>query len=104
VLHFVDYDAACGIVGEFADALTPGSYVVVTVGSGDEEAGTELIKSYSAQELYNHAPDQVVTFFAGLDLVPPGLCDAATWRPRTAASSFRNSSGRILACIGHKPR
>ena len=103
VLHFVDYDAACGIVTEFADALAPGSYLVVSVGSGDEETGAELIRSYSAQELHNHAPDQVLTFFAGLDLMPPGLCDAARWRPGPATPLPGNSGGHILACVGHKP-
>jgi SAM-dependent methyltransferase len=81
VLHFFDDDSARRIVATFAEAIAPGSYLVISVGSGDDRTGGRLAREYRAGTLHNHSPAQISGFFDGLDLVLPGLTDAATWVP-----------------------
>jgi SAM-dependent methyltransferase len=104
VLHFFDTEAAAKITAALADWLAPGSYLVVSVGSGDERTGGALAREYRAATLHNHTPQQVAGFFAYLDLVPPGLVDARDWSPGTiAAPPAVHRGGRILAGAGRKP-
>ena len=81
VLHFMDAATARGIAGAITGALAPGSYVVISAGSGDEQTGGMLAREYQAGPLYNHSPAQIGAFFEGLDLIPPGLTDAWAWEP-----------------------
>ena len=37
-------------------------------------------EAYTAADAYNHAPDEVAGFLAGLEPVPPGLTAAQNWR------------------------
>ena len=76
VLHFFDAATARKIVAGLVDWSAPGSYVVISVGSGDDETGGRLAAEYKAGTLYNHSPREVAEFFAGIDLVAPGLTDA----------------------------
>ncbi len=104
VLHFFDAATARGIVAAITRATVPGSYVVISAGSGDEQTGGRLAREYQASTLYNHSPAQIGAFFDGLDLIPPGLADAAAWVPGPAAPSrARLCGGHILAGVGRKP-
>ena len=104
VLHFFEAATAGKIVAVLTDWLAPGSYAVISVGSGDERTGGTLAREYRAGELHNHPPKQVAGFFAGLDLVPPGLTDARDWTPGTPAGPLAaHRGGRILAGAGRKP-
>ena len=66
VLHFFDAATASDIVATFARAVTPGSYIVLSVGSGDEETGDALTREYQAGTLHNHSFKQIATFVGGL--------------------------------------
>lgn len=103
VLHFFDAATASKITATFADWLAPGSYVVLSVGSGDEETGGQLAREYTAGTLYNHSPAQATGFFAGLDLVRPSLTDARDWGPDLAPFPVAHKGGRVLAGVGRKP-
>jgi hypothetical protein len=103
VLHFFDAEAASKIITAFTGWLAPGSNVVISVGAGDERTGGTLAREYTAATVHNHTPGQVAGFFAGLDLVPPGLVDARDWDPGTVAvPPAPHRGGRILAGVGRK--
>jgi S-adenosyl methyltransferase len=102
VLHFFDAGTAGKITAAFTGWLLPGSYLMISVGSGDERTGGELAREYTAATLYNHTPGQVSGFFAGLELVSPGLADARDWDPARPAAPPRQRAGRILAGVGRK--
>ena len=55
VLHFFDAATASDIVATFARAVSPGSYIVLSVGSGDERTGDALAREYRAGTLHNHS-------------------------------------------------
>ena len=104
VLHFFDAAAARGIAATIVHAIAPGSYVVISAGSGDEQTGGRLTREYAAGPLYNHCPAQIAEFLGGLELVPPGLTDAAAWVPGLPSSRQNpHGGGRILAGVGRKP-
>ena len=104
VLHFFDAATASDIVATFARAVSPGSYLVLSVGSGDEQTGDALAREYQAGTLYNHSFKQISAFVEDLELVPPGVTDAMAWMPGSPSQSPPPpSGGRILACVARKP-
>jgi hypothetical protein len=104
VLHFFDAATAGDIVAAFARAAAPGSYIVLSVGSGDEQTGNALAREYQAGTLYNHSFKQVAAFVEDLELVPPGVTDAMAWIPGSPSQSPPpQSGGRILAGVARKP-
>jgi hypothetical protein len=104
VLHFFDADTARKITAAFMSWLAPGSCVVISVGSGDDQTGGRLAREYAAGTLYNHAPDLIAEFFAGLELVSPGLVEARHWDPTLSVAPAGRRPGRILAGVGRKPQ
>ena len=81
VLHFFDAATASDIVATFARAMSPGSYIVLSVGSGDEQTGDALAREYQAGTLYNHSFKQISAFVEDLELISPGVTDAMAWMP-----------------------
>ena len=102
VLHFFDADAARRITAAVAGWLAPGSYLVISVGSGDDQTGGRLAREYAAGTLYNHTPEQITGFFAGLELVSPGLVEARDWDPALPDAPAGSRAGRALAGVGWK--
>lgn len=102
VLHFFEAQAVSEIMRASVRSLAPGSYVIITVGSGDGQTGTRLARAYTATTLYNHAVGQVARFFDGLELVGPGLADARNWEPLGVARPTAETGWRVLAGVGRK--
>jgi SAM-dependent methyltransferase len=93
VLHFADPATARRVTAAFARVLAPGSYLIISVGSGNPAEGDNFASAYTAAQLYIHPLDDIVSFFAGLELVPPGVVPVMYWNgdgapvdrwPRTA--------------------
>lgn len=104
VLHFFEPATASDIVATFARDMAPGSYIVLSVGSGDEETGDALAREYQAGTLHNHSLTQITAFVEGLELIPPGLTDAMAWKPESPSQPpSPESGGHILACVARKP-
>lgn len=86
VLHFFpDADAPASLVAQLLGALAPGSYVVISHGTTDDQPPNvaEAMDHYNR----NTAPFQprtytdVEAFFDGLELIDPGLVHIPLWRP-----------------------
>ena len=104
VLHFLDAPTARDLTAAYISGLAPGSHVIITVACGEHAIGEQITRTYDAAQLFNHAPADVASFFAGLDLISPGIADARAWMPgwRTPAP-FHERSGHVLAGAGRKP-
>jgi S-adenosyl methyltransferase len=84
--HVTDTDEARSIVRRLMDALPSGSYLSLN-------DGTSVIapqEFQEAQEDYNQSgalpyvlrtPDEIASFFNGLELVEPGVVSCPRWRP-----------------------
>jgi O-methyltransferase involved in polyketide biosynthesis len=93
VLHFADAGTARQVATAFARALAPGSYLIISVGSGNPAEGDNFTSAYTAAQIHIHSLEDIVSFFDGLDLVPPGVVPVMWWNgdgapldhwPRTA--------------------
>lgn len=69
VLHVLDPGTARAVAGVLVRALPPGSYLVATVGAGEAGGLPESVwpGGLTAADF--------ASFFAGLDLIPPGIVD-----------------------------
>ncbi len=87
VLHFVpDGEDPAGIVARFRDALAPGSYLVVSHASADGQPPATVdpvseLYARSSTRLILRPKTQLETFFAGFELVEPGLVRLPLWHP-----------------------
>jgi O-methyltransferase involved in polyketide biosynthesis len=83
LLHFFPADEARALVDGYAEALAPGSYLVVSVARGDGPKVDAFFRTYSdnATALYNHPAAEIAGFFGALPLVPPGMVEARQWHP-----------------------
>jgi O-methyltransferase involved in polyketide biosynthesis len=87
ILHFIpDSDGPHAIVARLMEAVPPGSYLVISHASSDimaetVAAGATTYNEHSAVSITPRTEQQVTQFFAGLDLVPPGVTPLGHWRP-----------------------
>jgi O-methyltransferase involved in polyketide biosynthesis len=103
VLHFTDAATARAIVSGFAGALAAGSYVIISVGYGRGRAGEDFASAYNAQDgtrIYSHSLEEITAMFTGLELIPPGIAEAAAWRPGREWAGLPDRSNMILAGVG----
>jgi SAM-dependent methyltransferase len=104
ILHFFPLRRARRIIGDFAAMTAPGSYLVISAGSGDPVTGQALAREYTAGPLYNHSPDQLRGLLDGLEIIdPPGLADARHWAPGAPAPAPDRSGVRVLAALARTP-
>ncbi|GAA4840121.1 SAM-dependent methyltransferase [Saccharopolyspora rosea] len=110
VLHFVlDDDHPASIVARYRDALAPGSYLVVSHATSEGrpdmvESHEELYRRRTSTPLTMRSRAQVTAFFAGFDLVDPGVVLLPQWRPDSSEDTGgppERFSG--LAGVGRKP-
>jgi hypothetical protein len=88
VLHCLwDREDPWGVVGQFRDAVAPGSYLALShmTGEAHPEAADGLFRI--SQELHWNTPlisrdrTDITRFFDGFTLVEPGLVPPAQWHP-----------------------
>jgi hypothetical protein len=106
VLHCVpDDDDPAGLVSRLMDAVVPGSYLTIAHPASDistEEMATSMRRynEQAAAELTARSHAEVSRFFAGLELVEPGLVQLHRWRAGTGDPG----GGRELANYGGMAR
>jgi S-adenosyl methyltransferase len=104
VLHFLEASHARRVAAAFTLAIPAGSYLVISVGTGKDDALSDDFKAtYSAAPLYFHSPSQILTFFGSLELVPPGLVPARGWEANAPLPELEPRHGTFYAGVGHKP-
>ena len=115
ILHFFDDDEdPFGIVARFRDALPAGSYLAISHGTRDipersdlspaamAEMGAKVERLYqlTTASLVTRSRAQVERFFAGFDLLEPGVVEIQLWRPDGEGSKL---PGGFYGGVGHKP-
>jgi hypothetical protein len=103
VLHFLAADAAREVVRAFTDRIAPGSYVIISVGTGDRDIAERFSETYTASPLYLHRRDEIGRFLDGLELVPPGLVEARAWVDGPAGPPPDSREATFLAAVARKP-
>jgi O-methyltransferase involved in polyketide biosynthesis len=82
--HLGDHGAARSITSQLMDALPSGSYLAIADGVADPGPVSEAQRRYNdAAPLPYHLrrPDELASFFDGLDLIEPGVVACPRWKP-----------------------
>ena len=105
--HIVDIDEARSIVRSLMGALPSGSYLSLNDGTsvvgGDQvEQATQDYNESGALPYIQRTPEEIASFFDGLELVPPGVVSCPRWRPDPAPA---DSLAEVDAFggVGRKP-
>ncbi len=108
ILHLIDDEAAPHrTVAKLIDAVPARSYVAISHLSSDiaaspaRTAAHDLLRElmHEKQTLRNRA--EVASFFAGLEMVEPGLVPITKWRPNSEAEA--NSPTALWGGVARKP-
>ena len=88
ILHFVgDHEDPAGILSRLRERMAPGSYLVISHILDDprpHEIG-RILNAAGAPSWYPRTREQILPFFAGFDLIGPGLALLPRWQPPGAA-------------------
>jgi SAM-dependent methyltransferase len=108
VLHFVpDSDDPRAIIGQYLDALVPGSYLVISHASLEgatpsraEEATEQYRRSVTDFTMRTRA--EITDLFAGVELVDPGVVYLTEWHPEPGADTSDAARMSTFAGVGRK--
>jgi S-adenosyl methyltransferase len=87
--HVVNIDEARSIVRTLMDALPSGSYLSLNdgtsvIGREQLEQATQDYNESGAVPYVQRTPEEIASFFDGLELVAPGVVSCPRWRPDPA--------------------
>jgi trans-aconitate methyltransferase len=104
VLHLInDDEEPAGILARFLDRMAPGSHLVVSQFAADSDpAGMARLRTVAdgtPVETYFRSTGEIRAFFAGLELLEPGLVSVDEWRPEGIAAPTRL---KIVGGVGRK--
>ncbi|WP_167487327.1 SAM-dependent methyltransferase [Nocardia terpenica] len=94
-LHFFDNtEAPDKIVRTFVDAVPSGSHIAISHFATDEQDGAmnetfEQMNRQWGESVTRRGHAEVMRFFAGLDLIEPGVVELPDWRPDLGAGGPR---------------
>lgn len=107
-LHFIEDEAEPHqVIAAYHDRLAPGSYLVITHGTreddpgGQGEAAASIYRQASSQLHIRSLPD-VARFFDGFELVEPGLTWITQWRPEPGTEPIGRPQS-LRGAVGRKP-
>jgi SAM-dependent methyltransferase len=86
VLHFVpDSDEPAATVAALREAMTPGSYLLVSHATADgqpsEVVEAQRLSGRTATEIVLRTRAQIAAYFEGFSVIDPGLVFIPQWRP-----------------------
>jgi hypothetical protein len=103
VLHFFAPEQAARIARAFITALVPGSYLILSGGTGyDPGLRSRFASTYTAGTVHHHSPQQIAGYFGDLHLVDPGLTDARYWRDQPGPDTAGERPAVVLVGVGAK--
>jgi hypothetical protein len=99
ILHAIpDSDDPHAIVARVMDAVPPGSYLAISHSGSDlfdqqtKDGVTGVMGRMAQQQFTLRSREQMARFFAGTDLVAPGLVPVEEWRPEPGTRDTRKSA------------
>src|SRR5262245_16476890 len=108
LMHLDSWEHPYGAVSKLMAQLAPGSCLAVTHLTADyDPTGVARLVAASQQQgtaVVSRSRTEVEDFFAGLELVPPGVVPVTTWHPDGEVSAEDGLAGTYsFAGIGRKP-
>ena len=111
LLHFVADDAeAEGLVRRLREALPPGGYLALSHATTERippDAHARMTRLYArtSSPLTGRSRAQIARYFAGLELVEPGLVYLPRWHPEGDEDLFLDEPARAITLggVGRRP-
>ena len=105
--HVTDIGEARSIVRNLMDALPSGSYLslndgTAVIGGEQMEQATEDYNESGAVPYVQRTPEEIASFFDGLELVEPGVVSCPRWRPE-ASEGGPPAEVDAFGGVGRKP-
>lgn len=106
ILNFVaDDEDPAGIITRLRTAMASGSYLVISHGASEERPATaqDVAKVYekATAQAALRSRAEIRPFFAGFELLEPGLVYAAQWHPGVSASTAdQTDPGTAMTLVG----
>lgn len=84
VLHFMAADAAARLCAAYLSRAARGSWLIVSTGHyADKELRDRVQEAATHARFWNHDTAVVTSWLAGMEIVPPGVCEAVRWMEGT---------------------
>jgi len=104
--HLNDDDDPYAVVGKLMAAVPSGSYLVLShpakdIHAAEMAAMAERLNQMMAEKVTFRGEAEVAKFFAGLELVEPGMANVPDWRPDTDEEA--SSPAALWAGVARKP-
>ncbi|HEX4226228.1 MAG TPA: SAM-dependent methyltransferase [Pseudonocardiaceae bacterium] len=106
VLHFMpDTDGPDEIVRTYRERMAPGSFLAISHAADDADLPTEqarMVEDYSGSTrvpFIHRDQARLASWFAGFDIVDPGITQTTEWRPDTEPEPIL----RTYCAVGRKP-
>jgi S-adenosyl methyltransferase len=101
-----DGDEPYRVVADLMAAVPSGSYLVLSHPTSDVQQGqvTAMVAGLNdlvAEKVTTRARDEVARFFAGMELVEPGLVNVSKWRPD--GDRHAEEQAALWVCVARKP-
>ena len=114
VLQYIsDDDDPAGMVHSYVERLASGSYVAMSHPTLDDLTTERVVGAMKATDVYQRSDtpfhyrtrSEFELFFAGTELVEPGVVSMWDWRPELGADNSEEHDGRAngFAGVGRKP-
>jgi S-adenosyl methyltransferase len=110
LLHMTNDEEAYAIVRRLANALAPGSYLVIVHDTADihgEEIqrAMQFFMDQGGEPLVARSREQITRFFDGLELVEPGVVTTSRWRPESKPFGEADETEEVAqyAGVARKP-
>ncbi|GAB3974358.1 SAM-dependent methyltransferase [Plantactinospora veratri] len=103
--HLPTVEEARAVVRRLMDALPSGSYLVAVDGADTNPELNDVMKIWnqSANPPYAmRTPEEIASYFEGLELVEPGLVDVTRWRPDPSPAGPPRPLDNLVG-VGRKP-
>jgi O-methyltransferase involved in polyketide biosynthesis len=97
VLHFLPADAAARLCAAYLSRSARGSWLIVSAGHyEDRQLAGQLQATATHARFVNHDAAALASWLAGMEIVPPGVCEATRW----VAGTGGVPSGRPAYALG----
>ncbi|MCT2582514.1 SAM-dependent methyltransferase [Actinophytocola gossypii] len=106
VLHFLGGNEPYGAVARYVDAMASGSYLVIShIAAEDSEEQSQARNLYQkdAVPIVGRTRAELAGFFAGMELVEPGVVWTPEWHPEASDVVVEPQLSRGLVAVGRKP-
>ena len=107
ILHVIpDSDDPHAIVARLMDALPPGSYLALShlgaelLDQRKSEGFQNVVRRHAQQQYIGRSREEIERFYAGMDLVKPGVVRVEEWRPDHDTAGLGRSA--LWCAVGRK--